>query len=173
MLQEAQLTFKLLIPFLSFALCSCAIFEPHASKTVIERRSTPQRIYYSNFDQVWRAAHTVIRYTIANENQETGYLETEYIKGVDGWLPPENDKKPSAGLRYKLFVSFAKGKTDGRDSTRVTIEKKIEVLRDFFSEPETMVSDGLEEKILFYRFERELLISEALKKANSSTGEFN
>lgn len=167
MSQEARLISKLFLLFLTTMVCSCALLEPQANKTTISRKSTPQRVYYANFDQVWRAAHTVIRYTIANENQETGYLETEYIKGVDGWLPPENDKKPSAGLRYKLIVSFAKGRTDNRDSTRVTIEKKIEVLRDFFSEPESVPSDGLEEKILFYRFERELLISEALKKVNS------
>lgn len=154
------------------ALSSCAVLEPQSKKNIISTRSTPQRVYYFNFDQVWRAAHSVIRYTIANENQETGYLETEYIKGVDGWLPPDNDKKPSAGLRYKLFVSFAKGKTDSRESTRVTIEKKTEVLRDFFSEPETLTSDGLEEKIIFYRLERELIITEALKKATSSTSEF-
>lgn len=167
MSQEVPLISKLAALSLMLGLCSCALLEPQSRKVVL-RQSTPQRVYYFNFDQVWRAAHTVIRYTIANENQETGYLETEYIKGVEGWLPPETDKKPSAGLRYKLVVSFAKGRTDNRDSTRVTIDKKIEVMRDFFSEPETVDSDGLEEKILFYRFERELLISEALKKVANS-----
>ncbi len=174
MLREAPLIFKAFSLFLIvFALSACAILEPQANKMKQSRQTTPQRVYYANFDQVWRAAHTVIRYTIANENQETGHLETEYVKAVDGWLPPESDKKPSAGLRYKLVVSFSKGKVDSRDSTRVTIEKRIEVLRDFFSEPETLTSDGLEEKILFYRFERELLITEALKKASSNAGEFD
>ncbi|MEK6773487.1 MAG: hypothetical protein AABY64_06080 [Bdellovibrionota bacterium] len=172
MLREAQLIFKVFSLFLmASALSACATLEPQANKTKVSRQTTPQRVYYANFDQVWRAAHTVIRYTIANENQETGYLETEYVKAVDGWLPPDSEKKPSAGLRYKLIVSFSKGKVDSRDSTRVTIEKRIEVLRDFFSEPETVTSDGLEEKILFYRFERELLITEALKKTNA--GEFD
>jgi hypothetical protein len=39
-------------------------------------------------------------------------------------------------------------------------------LRDFFSEPETVDSDGLEEKIIFYRIERELVINDALKRVD-------
>lgn len=93
-------------------------------------------------------------------------METEYIKGLDGWLAPGEQRSPSSGIRYKLAITFAKGKADGRESTRVTIDKKMEILRDFFSEPESLESDGLEEKIIFYRIERELIISEALKRAN-------
>ncbi|MBC7370005.1 MAG: hypothetical protein H7326_00465, partial [Bdellovibrionaceae bacterium] len=99
------------------------------------------------------------------ENQDTGFLETEYIKGVDGFLAPEVAKTPSAGIRYKLVFNFAKGRTEGRESTRVTVEKKIERLRDFFSEPDLIPSDGLEEKVIFYRIEREIVIADALKKA--------
>jgi len=166
MSHAARLISNLVFLSAALTLSSCAMLKPQPESSAI-RKSTPQRIYYASYDQVWRAAHTVMKYTIANENQETGFLETEYIKGVDGWLPPENDKKPSAGLRYKFVLSFAKGKTDGRESTRVTMDKRIEVLRDFFSEPENLQSDGLEEKILFYRIERELLLSEALKKAST------
>ena len=107
----------------------------------------------------------VIRYSIAQNNQDTGYIETEYIKGSDGWLPPEVEKKPSAGIKYKLILTLTRGKIEGRESTRVSLQKKIEVQRDFFSEPETLNSDGLEEKVLFYRIERELLISDALLRA--------
>jgi hypothetical protein len=63
-------------------------------------------------------------------------------------------------------MTFARGKTDGRESVRVTIDKKMEILRDFFSEPEPLESDGLEEKVIFYRMERDLIINEALKKIN-------
>lgn len=127
--------------------------------------ASKQRIYFASFDAVWRAAHTVLKYTIATENPDTGIIETEYIKGVDGWLGPDQRKSPSAGLRYRIIMILAKGKTDGRDSTRVTIEKRIEVLRDFFSEPDIVESDGLEESVIFYRMERELVINEALKRA--------
>jgi hypothetical protein len=47
---------------------------------------------------------------------------------------------------------------------KVTLTKKIEVKRDFFSEPKPLETDGLEEMVLFYRIERELIIEEAIKK---------
>ncbi len=109
----------------------------------------------------------IVKYPIASENQDSGVIETEYIKGLDGWIAPGEEKSPpSSGVRYKLTFTFVRGKNDGKESTRVTIEKKMEKLRDFFSESENFESDGLEEKILFYRLERELIITEALKKAN-------
>ncbi|HWU42584.1 MAG TPA: hypothetical protein VN132_04065 [Bdellovibrio sp.] len=126
-----------------------------------------QKVFFASYDSVWRAAHSVIKYPIVQENQDTGIIETEYIKGVDGWLPPGTTRPPSSGIRYKLTFTFAKGTADGRESTRVTIDKKMENLRDFFSDPEQLESDGLEEKILFYRIERELVIMEALKKASN------
>ncbi|MNK12077.1 hypothetical protein D3C87_301340 [compost metagenome] len=146
-------------------LLSCSLFDARPSahsqmKTVIK-----QKIFFAPYDSVWTAAHKVLKYPIAQENQDTGVIETEYIKGLDGWLPPGTQTPPSAGIRYKLIFTMAKGRTDGRESTRVTIDKKMEILRDFFSPPEPMETDGLEEKVLFYRMERELIITEALKKA--------
>lgn len=144
----------------------CSLFDrqPDPENAVL-KQSIRQKVYFSSYDSVWKAAHTTIKYPIAVENQDTGYLETEYVKGIDGFLPPEVNKPPSAGIRYKLIFNFAKGKTEGRESTRVTVEKKIERLRDFFSEADGLASDGLEEKVIFYRIEREIVIAEALKKA--------
>lgn len=148
------------------AVTGCSLFDgpPDTGERLIKRASR-QRIYFAPVDQVWRAAHTVLKYTIATENPDTGLIETEYIKGVDGWLAPNQSKPPSAGLRYKITFVMAKGKTDGKESTRLTIDKKIEVLHDFFSEPDIIESDGLEESVLFYRIERELIITDALKRA--------
>lgn len=146
----------------------CSLFDrgPDHGERLIKRASR-QRIYFAPLDQVWRAAHTALKYTIATENPDTGIIETEFIKGVDGWQAPDVKQDPSAGLRYKITIIMAKGKTDGRDSTRVTIDKRIEKLHDFFSDAEADESDGLEESVLFYRIERELLISDALKRASA------
>ena len=65
------------------------------------------------------------------------------------------------------FINFAKGVTNGKESTRVTIEKKIEVFKDFVSNTEFIPSDGLEEQSLFYRIEREIIVDKALKNASS------
>lgn len=145
-------------------LFGCSLFDKKPSAHVRMGQINKQKIFFATYDSVWRAAHAVLKYPIAQENQDTGVIETEYIKGVDGWLPPGESRPPSSGIRYKLILTFAKGRADGRESTRVTVDKKMEILRDFFSEPEPMESDGLEEKIIFYRIERELIISEALKR---------
>lgn len=158
--------FSFILIFLFLAGSGCSLFDRQADpQNAILKQSVHQKLFFASYDAVWKAAHTTIKYTIAVENQDTGFLETEYIKGVDGFLAPEVDKAPSAGIRYKLVFNFAKGRTEGRETTRVTVEKKIERLRDFFSEPDLMPSDGFEEKTIFYRIEREIVIANALKKA--------
>lgn len=160
-----------LICILIYGGARCALLQtgPVKPEEVIKKQ-TRQKIFLSSYDDVWRAAHTAIRYPIVHENQDTGLIETEFIKAQDGFWPPEKPV-PSSGLRYKIVMSFAKGKTQGRESVRVTIDKKIEKLRDFFSDAETMGSDGLEEKVIFYRMERELLISRGLKKASENNSQ--
>ena len=149
-------------------LSGCSLFEPRPDSVdqIIEKASH-QKIFFANYDVVWKAAHAAIRYTIANENQDYGVIETDFIKAVDGWLPPDQTRPQYKSARYKLILSFAKGNTNGRESTRLTIEKKIEVFRDFISETQLVQSDGLEEQSVFYRIERELIIGLALKKAAS------
>ncbi len=119
----------------------------------------------AEYDSVWRAAHTALKYTIAFENQETGRIETEFIRAVDGWVAPDIELDPGFGQKYKIIMQFTRGKVSNKSSVRVTIEKKIENQRDFFSESDTLDSDGLEEAVLFYRIRRELAIASALKKA--------
>lgn len=134
----------------------------------VVRKQTKQKIFLAPYDEVWRAAHTAIKYPITNENQDTGVIETDYIRAQDGFVPPEQGMA-SSGVRYKITMIFAKGRSQGQESVRVTIEKKIEKLRDFFSEAENLQTDGLEEKVLFYRIERELLVSKGLRKATETT----
>lgn len=167
MSHAARLIFKIILILGAVTIGGCASSDDVTVPAEIPVKKAPEQvIFYYPFDQVWRAAHAVLKYPIANENPDAGFIETEYIKGVDGFLPPGKTKPPSAGIRYKIIMNFAKGTTDGRVSTRVTIDKKMEVLKDFFSEPKPMSSDGLEEKVLLYRIERELIVFETLKKVN-------
>ena len=155
----------------SLVFNGCALFEKQTeSIDQIIQKSSNQKIFFANYDLVWKATHSTIKYTIASENQDFGVIETDYVKSVDGWLPPDKTKPDFKSARYKLTFTFAKGNTDGRESTRITIEKKIEVFRDFISDTQIVPSDGLEELALFYRIEREVIIAQALKKAAMVTG---
>ena len=151
-----------------FMLSGCGLIQSRTenAENIIEKASK-QKIFFASYDLIWRAAHSAIKYTISNENQDFGIIETDYIKSVDGWLPPDQTKPTYKSSRYKLILNFARGNTGGRESTRITIEKKIEVFRDFISETQFIPSDGLEEQSIFYRIEREIIIDKALKKAAS------
>ncbi len=168
MLREAQWITKQTFKNLFFSAGLFIFLGGCVQKTLkpedVIRTQTKQKVFLSSYDEVWRAAHAVLKYPIVNENQDTGLIETDFIKSQDGFTGPDQPSA-SSGLRYKIVMIFAKGKSQGQESVRLTIDKKIEKLRDFFSEAESLTSDGLEEKVLFYRIERELLISKGLKKA--------
>jgi hypothetical protein len=145
-------------------LASCASQTPNSLKAK-ETKFSYQKIFYYPYDNVWRAAQLALKYPIAVNNMDHGILETDFVKADDGFIAPVEDKVPSSGIRYKISLNLAKGKVDGREGIRVTVNKYVERKRDFFAESENLPSDGLEEKVIFYRMERELIIDEALKKA--------
>lgn len=160
--------FSLIICLTVLSGCGSQVLQSESAEDIIER-SSQQKIYFASYDEVWKAAHAVLKYTIAAENQDFGVIETDFIKAVDGWLPPYRTRPQYPSSRYKLVISFARGKKgQTQETVRVTIDKKIEVFKDFISEVRTVNSDGLEEKIIFYRIERELLIAKALKKASEN-----
>lgn len=161
-----NLQLGLLILFLS----SCSLVEKKVeSPEEILSRVSHQKIFYATYEEVWKAAHASIKYTIASENQDFGVIETDFVKAIDGWLPPFMTKPENPGSRYKLVVNFARGNTNGKESVRVTIDKRIEVFRSVISDVDTVSSDGLEEKLLFYRMEREIVIGQALKRSATAS----
>lgn len=166
--QQLLLIIFKFITLITLSGCATQVLQPESAESIIER-SSQQKLFYAPYDEVWKAAHSVIKYTIAAENQDFGVIETDYIKAVDGWLPPFRTKPQYPSSRYKLVLTFAKGKKGATQETvRLTIEKKIEVFKDFISEVKSVNSDGYEEKMIFYRIERELIIAKALKKASEN-----
>lgn len=166
-----QLTLLSLLGITSILfLSSCALMELQEDK-VNKRRSAilpPSRVFTYSYDSVWRSALTVLKYSITDQNQETGHIETDYVKPADGgWTRPDGTSNVSAGIRYMIAITLVRVRTEnGKTGVKVTVDKKLERIRDFFSDPEPLESDHLEEKAILYRLERELVIDEALKRAN-------
>ncbi|ODS51069.1 MAG: hypothetical protein ABS42_00355 [Bdellovibrio sp. SCN 50-8] len=123
-----------------------------------------QRVYFASFESVWRAAQLALKYPISTNNMDNGVLETEWVRALEGFSVPGTSKSPSSGIRYKISVTMVKGRMNGRESVRVTLRKSMERQRDFFSDPELILTDGVEEKVILYRIERELIIQDALGK---------
>jgi hypothetical protein len=160
-----RLTVRQISSLLAFCVLAACTGKPPVTSKTKEAKFNYQKVYYYSYDNVWRAAQLSLKYPIAVNNMDHGILETDYIKADDGFIAPVEEKVPSSGVRYKISLTLSKGKVEGRESVRVTITKLVEKKRDFFAETETLVSDGLEEKVIFYRMERELVIDDALKKA--------
>jgi uncharacterized protein YceK len=165
---NTKATLSLFLVMLSFAVGGCAsLTSRQKSADKLVKKVATQKVFYYPYESVWRAAQLALKYPFAVNNMDSGLLETESIRGLDGWLAPEVNRDPSAGLKYKIMLNLVKGNVNSKETVRVTLTKKIEIQRDFFSESSQVPTDGLEESVIFYRIERELIIEEALKKVAS------
>lgn len=155
----------ILLIFLS-GLPACQNLGVHDnSKRQNREAAFQQKIFFAPYESVWRAAQVALRYPISLNNMDNGALETDWIRALDGFIPPgKNRRVPSAGVRYRLLLTLVKGRYQGRESVKVSIKKVIQRQADFFADPQELQTDGLEEKVILYRIERELIIHEALKK---------
>ncbi|MGE0633472.1 MAG: hypothetical protein AB7O96_13755 [Pseudobdellovibrionaceae bacterium] len=145
-------------------LGGCTLFDPPVTND--RPRSPEKKVIFAPYDQVWRAGQLAMgKYPLVANSMDTGLVETEMIRGPEGFKAPLLAKPPSSGVKYKIILRMVKGVVNGKEAVRVNVSKKIEISRDFFSTPERLVSDGLEEKVILYRMERELNIESALRKA--------
>ncbi len=156
-----------LISLIASVLIGCASSTP----PMLKEKTNYQKIFRFPYESVWRAAQLTLRYPISINNMDTGVLETEWVKQMDGFRPPAQTGPMSSGVRFRIRLLVVQGEINGNPSVKVTAIKSQERLRDFFSEPENLKSDGLEEQLIFYRIERELIIDEALKKAKNTPSE--
>jgi len=150
---------------LCFALAGCSVFDKRPpTRDEVLQKTKQGKIYFVPYEKVWRAAQVVVRYPLLISNMDTGIIETDYVKAAEGFKPVNATKDPSSGMRYKIRVALAKGKINGKDSVKVTVLKMPEIVRDFVSDPEPLQSDGFEEKVIYYRIDREIAIEEGISK---------
>lgn len=147
------------LPLVFFLLWGCST---PGTKYEIDADSidSEERTLADSYEKTWRAVQLAMgEYPIRINNQDSGILESEFLKSDQGFRPP--GQEPTIGLRYKINVHiFRVSPTE----TRVAIRKHIERQKNFFSSREKVASDGLEELAIMYRVERELLLEKTLQK---------
>ncbi len=154
------------------SLSGCALFRDNSGPP--ESFVVRDQMYYGSFDQVWRATQLALQnYPMKVNNMDLGVIETEAVKGYKVWSPPFKPEVSSGGMAYSLNVRLVKGRSQNREVVKVTILKETQIQKDFFSDPERMPSDGLEEKSILYRIGRELQIEKALEKAQEKANKKN
>jgi hypothetical protein len=155
----------LLISSLSLAVSGCALFEP-APQSAPDINAPVTKVIPGDADEIWRAIQkAMVQYPIQVNNSDQGVIETDVIKAENAWQAPFEKKKEKRNLRYVLKVNVVKGRVKNQNSSRVTISKVAALERDFFSGESKLPSDGLEERTLLYRIERELTLERSLRKA--------
>lgn len=159
---------KFFLATLTMSLLGCAVFEEKAGPKPV---GLPQeKIFYGQFEDVWRATQLALQeptsYPLRINNMDTGIFETEMIKGSQVWRPPGAAEVNGGGYAYRIIVRVIKGNTNGKQAYKVTVQKEMQIQRDFFSEPEKIPSDGLEEKVILYRVDREMQIDRAIRRLN-------
>jgi hypothetical protein len=136
----------------------------------LEARQTEgpySRVFYANYEDVEVALRqSMNRYPQKVDNTEAGIFETDFIKGEARFKPPHKIVNYPPGYRYRLLVRLVRGRTDERPAIKVQITKKVEVVRDFFSDADSLKTDGLEEQVILYRIGRELQLARAVAKAS-------
>lgn len=119
----------------------------------------------ASYDSVWKASlQTMGKYPLRTYDQETGVIETDFIRGDNVWLPPYKKKYIPGGYRYKINLKLIKVRSSKENYVRVVVLKQPELQRDFFSTPEKIPTDGLEELAIIYRIEREIEINRLISR---------
>ena len=121
------------------------------------------QIFIGTYDDVWRAAQKALtKYPIRINNSDTGILQTDHVRGAKAYLPPYSNNTHSSGYRHQITLRLARGSVKGQPAVKVSITKSPEMQRDFFSSATPLTSDGVEERVLMYRIQRELDLDRVL-----------
>lgn len=157
---------RVILPIFSLlVVCGACVTGP-ANKYEVDADAVEneERVLEDTFLKVWRAAQLAMaEYPIRINSQDSGTLETEYIKSDQGFRIPGQERRGTPmGRKYRILVKVFPA--EHAHKTRIVIRKVVELQKDFFSGAEKAASDGLEELAIMYRVERELLIEQAAEK---------
>ena len=136
------------------------------------KKISQEKVFAVPFDQVWRAAQIALtHYPIRVNDMDKGILKTDKIHSYKGWKPPHKPRRKSGGLSYAIQLRIVKGRYQKKEVTKVVVSKKYNLKKSFFSEEKNEYGDGLEEKTILYRIQRELQIERAIEKFSQSEQE--
>ena len=115
-------------------------------------------------EKVWEALVVVFKpYPMKIIEGDRGYIETEPLKGSRLWKAP--GQKSSALSGHSAVIT---ARISGAGPViRVFIHKRLYRRKGFISQEEEILSDGLEEAILFRRLALELRVKSLMEKTGS------
>lgn len=156
---------RILALILITSALGCSFMTEEPERIDIKNPGPKSQTYKSTFPNTWKACLMVLgKYPLKSYDEESGIIETDFIRGEDVWVAPHRKNYVVGGFRYKLNLRVIRGRSGSKNVTKVIITKMPEMQKDFFADAEKIQSDGLEEMSILYRVERELALDHALQK---------
>lgn len=155
--------------FSIFALClimlgSCSSYKQF--QYVTEEFEVPTKVFKSDYAQAWQAVLQVMKtYDLEVTNQESGVIKTRWIDNTLqlNFADSFGSSDAVKAAKFKLIINVVKGFRGTREVSKVTVFRRQMVEQDFLQGWKIIRSDGIMEKSIIYRVERELKIDNRLK----------
>jgi hypothetical protein len=150
---------------LALALGSCQSYQQF--QYITEEFEIPTKVFRADYTQTWQAVLAVMKtYPLEIKNQESGVIKTRWIDNTlelnfaDSFGSSDSVKS----ARFKLIINVVKGFRANKEVAKVTVFKRQLVEHDFLQGAKVVYTDGIMEKSVLYRIERELAIDNKLKE---------
>lgn len=144
---------------------SCSSYEQF--KYITEEFEIPNKVFRFDYNQTWLAVLQVMKkYNLELTNQEAGIIKTRWedntleVNFADSFGSSDSVK----AARFKLIVNVVKGFRSNKEVTKVTVYRRQMIEQDFLQGWKVIPTDGILEKTILYRIERNLKIADKLKK---------
>ncbi len=144
---------------------SCSSYEQF--RYITEEFEIPNKVFRFDYNQTWLAVLQVMKkYNLELTNQEAGVIKTRWqdntleVNFADSFGSSDAVK----AARFKLIVNVVKGFRSNKEVTKVTVYRRQMIEQDFLQGWKVIPTDGILEKTILYRIDRNLKIAAKLKQ---------
>jgi len=163
---KSFLLFRLTAYFIAVAMLStCSSYEQF--RYITEEFEIPNKVYKADFNQTWLAVLQVMKkYNLELTDQEAGIVKTRWIDNTleVNFADSFGSSDAVKAARFKIILNVVKGFRSNTEVSKVTVYRRQMIEQDFLQGWKVIPSDGILEKTILYRVERNLKIAGRLKK---------
>jgi hypothetical protein len=144
---------------------SCSSYEQF--RYITEEFEIPNKVFKNDYNQAWLAVLQVMKkYNLELTNQEAGVIKTRWIDNTleVNFADSFGSSDAVKAAKFKLILNVVKGFRSNREVSKITVYRRQMIEQDFLQGWKVIPSDGILEKTILYRIERNLKIAERLKK---------
>ena len=128
-------------------------------------KDTHQAIFLAPYDVVWQSILlTMKHYPLTTEDVENGEIETSTISGYSAWKPPKGMIYEPSKRKYRIKIFLERGEIGSKQAIKVHVIKDEIMDKNFIERSIPITSSGIEEEVILYRINREILLEKQKNK---------